>query len=81
MLLGLPPVLAAEVAPDANATLAQQCRQAYRQENQMFVLDNCPEAAWALARAQCERQANSIAPRYVEFCRRFYTGTAPIYGN
>jgi hypothetical protein len=34
----------------------------------------------SLARAQCERQADSVAPAYVEFCSRFYNGTAPSYG-
>lgn len=81
MLLGLLPVPATPAASVGNATLVQQCRHAYRQENLPFVLQHCPEEAWALARAQCEREADTVAPRYAEFCQLFYTGTAPNYGR
>ncbi len=81
MSLALLPAPAAQAAADAKATLVQQCRHAYRQENLPFVLQHCPEEAWALARAQCEREADTVAPRYAEFCQLFYTGTAPSYGR
>ncbi|HEX8979418.1 MAG TPA: hypothetical protein VF811_06880 [Parasulfuritortus sp.] len=72
---------AVETATGQDDSMARQCSLAYRRQDLHFVLAHCPEEAWALARAQCERQADSVAPAYVEFCSRFYDGTAPSYGH
>ncbi len=61
--------------------MAQQCQQAFNQENLPFVLKHCPEEAWSLARAQCERSMDTVSPHYADFCHLFYTGNAPSYGN
>jgi hypothetical protein len=54
------------------ATLRErQCGMAYRQQNLEFLLRHCREEAWSLARAQCERNLDSISPRYAAFCRAF----------
>lgn len=66
---------------DYQALRYRQCQQAFRRENLDFVLRYCPEEAWSLARAQCERQADTVTSRYAEFCRLFHTGTAPTYGR
>lgn len=71
---------AGTASPDADAQV-RQCSQAYRQENLPYILEHCPEEAWALARAQCERNADSVSARYADYCHRFYTGTAPTYGH
>ncbi|MDD4881186.1 MAG: hypothetical protein PHX10_06365 [Gallionellaceae bacterium] len=73
--------VAGETAAAEAETPARQCHLAYRQENLPYILEHCPEEAWALARAQCERNSDSVSSRYAEFCHRFYTGTAPTYGN
>lgn len=59
--------------------LAEQCRVAYRHQNLPFLLERCPEEAWALARAQCEREADKVRPGFVEYCQQFYAGKAPRY--
>jgi hypothetical protein len=83
LFLSLPSVstLAADAAADASQQLSSQCQLAYRQEDLPFVLTHCPEQAWSLARAHCEREADTVAAHYVEFCHQFYTGAAPTYGN
>jgi hypothetical protein len=80
LLIGLP-VFAEEAATGISETLARQCSQAYHQEDLAFVYQHCPEEAWALARAQCERADETVAERYKAFCRAFKTGEAPIYGR
>jgi hypothetical protein len=57
----------------------QHCQRAFRRENLNYVLRYCPEEAWSLARAQCERNSDSVSSRYAEFCHQFYSGQAPIY--
>ncbi len=49
----------------------RQCQSAYGHEEIGFVLRHCPFEAWALARAQCERNLDTISPRYYELCLRF----------
>ena len=49
----------------------RQCRRAYDRQNLEFLLSHCREEAWSLARAQCERNLDSISPRYAAFCRAF----------
>lgn len=49
----------------------RQCQVAFRHEEIDFVLRHCPNEAWSLARAQCERNLDTISPRYYELCRRF----------
>lgn len=72
----------AEDAPtQRDLSKEKQCRQAYRDQDLSFVLKHCPEEAWALARAQCEREPEKVKPAYVDFCNRFYTGAAPTYGR
>ena len=76
--------LAGEAAPSppaADEARSRQCQQAYGQGNLPYILEHCPEEAWALARAQCERAADTVSPRYADFCHLFYTGKAPTYGN
>lgn len=74
--------LAADDAPAAAHAedKARLCGRAYRAEDQAYLLANCPEEAWALARAQCERSADTVSPRYAEFCQLFHSGRAPSYG-
>ncbi len=74
--LGMAAVLA-DCGLNYNALLARQCQRAYSQEDLGFVLKHCRFEAWSLARAQCERNADTVSPRYVEFCNLFYTGRAP----
>jgi len=75
------PVLAAEAATQVSAELARQCSEAYHKEDLTFVYQNCPEEAWALARAQCERGDETVSERFKAFCHLFKTGQAPIYGR
>ncbi len=49
----------------------RQCHKAYDQQNLEFLLRHCQYEAWSLARAQCERNLDSITPRYAAFCRAF----------
>ncbi len=49
----------------------RQCQAAFRREEIDFVLRHCSYEAWSLARAQCERNLDTISPRYHELCRRF----------
>ena len=49
----------------------RQCSKAYDQQNLEFLLRHCQYEAWSLARAQCERNLDSISPRYAAFCRAF----------
>jgi hypothetical protein len=51
--------------------LYRQCQSAFRQQEIGFVLRHCPSEAWSLARAQCERNLDSISPRYYELCAHF----------
>lgn len=75
------PALAEETAPSVEtANRAELCRKAYSREDLPYVLEHCPEEAWALARAQCERSEDTVIPRYAEFCRLFHSGRAPSYG-
>jgi hypothetical protein len=67
--------------PVQGGQMARQCSTAYRQEDLFFLLKNCPEEAWALARAQCEQEPGKVKPRFAEFCKLFYTGKAPSYGR
>lgn len=59
----------------------EHCQRAFRRENLNYLLKYCAEEAWATARAQCERNVDTVSPRYVEYCNVFYSGTAPTYGN
>ena len=61
----------AEPAPSDNDLRYQQCQKAFRHEDVAYVLRECPDEAWSLARAQCERNLDGIAPRYYELCRKF----------
>ncbi|MDR3393700.1 MAG: hypothetical protein P4L70_01730 [Parasulfuritortus sp.] len=79
--LVVPPAVAGESAPPNQGSLARQCQEAYHRQDLGFVLQNCPEEAWALARAQCERSDETISERYAAFCRAFKSGQAPIYGR
>jgi hypothetical protein len=49
----------------------RQCNRAYVQQNLEFLLRHCEYQAWALARAQCERNLDSISPRYAAYCKAF----------
>lgn len=49
----------------------RQCGRAYSQQNLEFLLRHCRDEAWSLARAQCERNLDTISPRYAAFCRAF----------
>ncbi len=80
-ILAGPPAGAVEPATPDSESLARQCSQAYHQQDLDFVFQHCPEQAWALARAQCERGDEAISERYAAFCRAFKTGQAPIYGR
>lgn len=59
----------------------RQCQKAYRRENLDFILTYCPGEAWSLARAQCERQPETVSRRYERFCDMFYNGKAPGPGE
>ena len=59
----------------------EHCQRAFRRENLDYLLKYCAEEAWATARAQCERNADTVSPRYVDYCNIFYSGTAPTYGK
>lgn len=56
---------------DYDALRQRQCDKAYSGQNLEFVLRHCRYEAWSLARAQCERNLDSISPRYAAFCRAF----------
>ena len=49
----------------------RQCDKAYTRQNLEFLLRYCRFEAWSLARAQCERNLDSITPRYAAFCKAF----------
>jgi hypothetical protein len=66
---------------DFDAMHYRQCQKAYRREDLNFVIAYCPGEAWSLARAQCERQPDTVSPRYVKFCNLFYSGKAPGPGE
>ena len=55
----------------------QHCDRAYSHEDLQFIYAHCPDEAWSLARAQCERNTGSESARYAEFCRAFKSGRAP----
>ncbi len=56
---------------DFAALQYNQCQAAYRREELGYILRSCPNEAWSLARTQCERNLETISPRYYELCRRF----------
>ncbi len=56
---------------DYDALRQRQCDKAYGRQNLEFLLRHCRYEAWSLARAQCERNLDSISPRYAAFCRAF----------
>lgn len=56
---------------DYDGLRERQCQAAFRREDVGFVLGHCPYEAWSLARAQCERNLDTISPRYYELCKRF----------
>lgn len=56
---------------DFQTLRSQQCLKAYRQESLGIVGKHCPDEAWALARAQCERSSDTVSGRYAEFCHGF----------
>jgi hypothetical protein len=56
---------------DYEALRERQCGKAYSAQNLEFLLRHCRFEAWSLARAQCERNLDSISPRYADFCRAF----------
>jgi len=74
------PALGADGEQADSAALAEACSAAYRHEDLAFVYRHCPFEAWALARAQCERGDETVAPRYAAFCRDFKNGRAPVAG-
>jgi len=47
------------------------CRKAYMAQDAETLLKYCHDESWSLARAQCERNLDSISPRFVEFCKAF----------
>lgn len=47
------------------------CGKAFTRQDQDYLLANCHYEAWDLARAQCERNLDTISPRYQAFCRAF----------
>jgi hypothetical protein len=56
---------------DYEALRQRQCGRAYSAQNLEFLLRYCRFEAWSLARAQCERNLDTITPRYAAFCRAF----------
>jgi len=71
-----PPALQMSIALNAcgvdyPALHDRQCQKAYRYEEVDFILRHCPDEAWSLARAQCERNLDSISPRYFGLCSHF----------
>jgi hypothetical protein len=56
---------------DYSTLLDRYCQKAYRLEDVAFILRHCPNEAWSLARAQCERNLDSISPRFYELCIHF----------
>ena len=71
----------AACALDYDGLHAHLCSQGYNHEDLVFVYRHCPDEAWSLARAQCERNTGSESPRYAEFCRDFKSGRAPTLGR
>lgn len=59
----------------------EHCQRAFRRQELVYLLKYCPEEAWSTARAQCERNADTVSPRYLDYCNKFYTGMAPTYGK
>jgi hypothetical protein len=63
---------------DYDTLLARQCRAAYRQIDQGFLLRHCPAEAWSLGRAECERTPDTISPDFKDYCWYFNNGKAPL---
>ncbi len=81
LALGLYAICTAAARAEAVAPDPAACSAAYQREDLAFVYRHCPFEAWALARAQCERGDETVAPRYADFCRDFKNGRAPIAGG
>ncbi len=64
---------------DYDTLLARQCRVAYRQIDQGFLLRHCPEDAWTLGRAECERPPDDVSPEFKDYCWYFQNGQAPLF--